>query len=271
MTVSPSPSRGPKGFTLVELLVVLAILAVLIGLLLPAVQKVRQAAARAQSANNLKQMALACHNFASAHDGALPPCYGALRGTNTDVHSFFFHILPYIEQENIAPHYRGGLIDGGVPIPVKTFIAPADPTNDPTSDRTSYASNTAVFPVAGAALPSAFEPKGSSNTVILMERYSYAIVGSSPGLLGRQSGNHNWSGSYTTLDCSRAPSGFTNAPQFAPPPDQADNRRPQGLTASAMEVALGDGSVRAVGPGLSPATWNWACNPATGDPPPSDW
>jgi prepilin-type N-terminal cleavage/methylation domain-containing protein len=104
-------SRFPDrrfGFTLIELLVVIAIIAVLIGLLLPAVQKVREAAARAQSANNLHQIGLGMHNF-NDQQGVLPPTSGwrpALpAGASYEAGgaegSAFFHILPYIEQDNL--------------------------------------------------------------------------------------------------------------------------------------------------------------------------
>src|SRR5437588_4023060 len=95
--------RRRHGFTLIELLVVIAIIAVLIGLLLPAVQKVREAAARAKSTNNIKQIALAVHNFNDAYQGKLPALTdvgtGAPQGAG--LNSIFFNILPYIEQDNI--------------------------------------------------------------------------------------------------------------------------------------------------------------------------
>jgi prepilin-type N-terminal cleavage/methylation domain-containing protein/prepilin-type processing-associated H-X9-DG protein len=101
------PRRRERGFTLIELLVVIAIIAILIGLLLPAVQKVREAAARTQCSNNMKQLALACHSYHDAN-GKLPPAVQLHRNVTNpaDFNQSFgpnwvVFILPHIEQDNL--------------------------------------------------------------------------------------------------------------------------------------------------------------------------
>jgi prepilin-type N-terminal cleavage/methylation domain-containing protein len=188
-----------KGFTLIELLVVIAIIAVLIGLLLPAVQKVREAASRTQCQNNLKQIALAVHDFHSSL-GVLPPVEGiAAPGINPytgrvspppdgSSGTIFFYLLPYIEQDNLYKQANGNSMNlpGQV---VKTFLCPSDPSVANANSyggcgvmqgaavqrdgygSSNYAANVLVFEPRGTQNITAAVPDGTSNTVGFAERF----------------------------------------------------------------------------------------------------
>jgi len=121
------------GFTLIELLVVIAIIAVLVGLLVPAVQKVREAANRMSCQNNLKQLAMACHNHHDT-DGKLPPGYSRDPGRQA---SFLVYLLPHIEQTAMYTAWNWGdpatnmTVGGPARTVVKTLVCPtvSMPTN----------------------------------------------------------------------------------------------------------------------------------------------
>src|SRR5437764_5028454 len=98
--IRPYSRRRARGFTLIELLVVMAIIAVLVSLLLPAVQQAREAARRTSCKNNLKQLALAVHNFHSAKDKFPPDTMYTYDPTGPNW-SWLAHILPYIDQQNL--------------------------------------------------------------------------------------------------------------------------------------------------------------------------
>jgi prepilin-type N-terminal cleavage/methylation domain-containing protein len=209
--------NGSRAFTLIELLVVIAIIAILIGLLVPAVQKVREAAARTQSTNNLKQIMLGLHNCNDTQNH-LPPTIGTFPSGDADQNkwqhvtpamygSLQYHLLPYIEQQQVHDRsfdqsWRFSSAGGYADAVIKTYISPLDPglfgdnkaddwsASDPEQrGQCSYHSNWHTFgggwgddwQTGGSfRIPNKY-PDGTSNTIGFFERYARCGNGTAPG------------------------------------------------------------------------------------------
>jgi type II secretory pathway pseudopilin PulG len=240
-------SHRRRGFTLIQLLVVLAVLLLLMGLLLPAIQKVRQARDRIQSANNLKQICLAMHNANDTY-GSMPPSVGKLGGQDG---TFFFHILPFIEQDNV---YKAKALQAVI----KVYIAPGDMSQPGNQPWISYASNADALKVNPQKLARFTDfTKGLSNTIVFTERYA---------MCGNKA--HPWA---DTGELATYIHGLTSMIEFNVPPQKAGNGNAQNFTAGACMVGIGDGSVRGISPEMKLATFRWACDPASNVPAPADW
>lgn len=292
-------SRSRSGFTLIELLVVIAIIAILIGLLLPAVQKVREAAARSQSQNNLKQIALGFHGCHDAH-GSLPPAYIEYWVDPSQGHMYsgpfapkytgtgFFILLPFIEQKPLfdrsyyTPDPNVGYYvyyNNVHTTMLKLFQAPLDRTAFEQTwgwGVSSYAMNFQVFGRPGHpwgwqwAMMGASRLQtmgdGMSNTIMVAEKRAACQGGpngSNGNLWAHGWWNPDWMPIFANTDYYG--SAAWALPQFGITDANCIQYRASAFTQSGCQIAMCDGAVRGVSSSVSSTNWQYALTPNGGE------
>jgi type II secretory pathway pseudopilin PulG len=271
-----------RGLTLFQLLVLLALLAILFGVLFPIILRARLLARGSQDENNLKQICLATINAADTYGGPLPPLAGAYPNAdpttpNNGFGTVFFFILPFIEQDNLYKSAFDGKTyradhSGLQATVVRTYISPLDPSagKEPLQDgwlaKSNYAANFQVFgdpaknSLAGRSRVPASITDGTSNTIFYAQRYQ--SCNGDPCAWAYDAGTA-WAPAFAYLNKGKF--------QAFPAAEHCDATLAQGLQPEGIHVGMGDGSVRLVATAVSPQTWWYACTPAGGEVLGADW
>jgi prepilin-type N-terminal cleavage/methylation domain-containing protein len=294
--VSVRPSARVLAFTLIELIVVIAIVGVLLLLMLPAVQRVRESANRTICSNNLRQLGLASHNCHDLHE-KFPPGLGYFPGPPTYGNAFY-HLLPFLEQDNLFTESNGFAGNNDVfSQPVKVFVCPSDPSAGADGQVTdnqgknwgacSYAGNVQVFAIVwpdGELRDTRGKTRltdikdGTSNTILFAEKYARCTKNSFP------EGGNFWAYWVKGNTVQPLHPGFAISwTPYSIGPDSKFQTRPRPYMGdcdptlastphiAGMQVCLADATVRTVSSGVSGTTWWAACTPRGGEVLGSDW
>jgi prepilin-type N-terminal cleavage/methylation domain-containing protein len=288
------PSKRPRhAFTLLELVVVIGIFAVLLAMLLPAVQKVREAALRVESQNKLRQIVLATHHYSNVNGDFVPRVDGWNPSAKRKDMSIWFSIMPYLEQNNLYSAYVStfGQNQYSTEYVIKAYLSGADPTATARpAGSCSYAANAWVFDGRTRMITVA---DGTSNTIAYAEHYAVNCSGawftwiqdSDPdvtppdvnGITVIRAATFADRRSNDVVPVSDAVMSTTTASvpgltfQVRPRLNQCDPRIPQTPHPSGMLAAVLDGSVRVLAGNMSEKTFWGAVTPRGGEVPGMDW
>lgn len=302
----PRQTKKRAGFTLIELLVVIAIIAILIGLLVPAVQKVREAAARSQTLNNVGQLGKAMHNC-NDQMSRLPPMYCGAGFASPyspgSTGTVLFFLLPFVEQDNLylVQGQNGTTAYGPTPpgpaFPeiVTVYRSPMDYSAGSSAGTVSitsagaanpwgisnYAANFQVFGGGAtgwdrvARIPLTFKD-GTSNTILFATRLSTCNNGTIAGGTAWAAPPSYTDGltppypSFMPMFAAQASPNIP-APQLQPVDGLCNYTAAHAFSSGGAQVVMGDGSARNVNARIDQLTWNNLCTPAARDYVPGEW
>jgi prepilin-type N-terminal cleavage/methylation domain-containing protein len=288
MVLGRFSQRRSAGFTFIELLLVVAIVAIVFGLLGAGINKVRRAADQAKSLDNLRALSRACNDLNSQWK-KLPPGVGTFPSMKGPTGTVFYWILPFLGK-NIGENSEFFVAPGDFSLPANNILKNG-------LEACSYAGNGYVFsgdsgdmrvdlPPLCYTYPSAKIPTtftdGTSNTILFMEKYATCSLVNNPreGYEENGRGEHGWADN-TLLAKNIGTNGYYSnftpiqlslaAPQFQPDLLDADCKLPQGFSSKSIAVAMADGSTRLVSFRVTSRTWSLLLLPNDSKPEPKDW